>query len=91
MLKPRLRDVTELMVQFTLPKNSKITAGKLWTRPAGARNPREYRVYRWNPDDGKNPRMDTYFVDLDDCGLIVLDALIWIKNVIDPSLTFRRL
>jgi succinate dehydrogenase / fumarate reductase, iron-sulfur subunit len=78
------------MVQFTLPKNSKITAGKTWTRPVGARNPREYRVYRWNPDDGKNPRMDTYFVDLDGCGPMALDALIWIKNVIDPTLTFRR-
>ena len=43
-----------------------------------------------NPDDGKNPRMDTYFVDLDDCGPMVLDALIWIKNVVDPTLTFRR-
>jgi succinate dehydrogenase / fumarate reductase iron-sulfur subunit len=82
--------MAELMVQFTLPKNSKISAGKTWARPAGARNPREYRVYRWNPDDGKNPRMDTYFVDLDDCGPMVLDALIWIKNVIDPTLTFRR-
>src|ERR1700736_6411681 len=80
----------ELMVQFTLPKNSKITAGKTWTRSVGARNPREYRVYRWNPDDGKNPRMDTYFVDLDGCGPMALDALIWIKNVIDPTLTFRR-
>jgi len=84
------RDRAELMVQFTLTKNSKITAGKTWARPAGARNPREYRVYRWNPDDGKNPQMDTYFVDLDDCGPMVLDALIWIKNVIDPTLTFRR-
>src|SRR3984893_15288118 len=80
----------ELMVQFTLPKNSKITAGKTWTRSVGARNPREYRVYRWNPDDGKNPRMDTYFVDLDGCGPMALDALIWIKNVFDPTLTFRR-
>ena len=34
--------------------------------------------------------MDTYFVDLDDCAAMVLDALIWIKNVIDPTLTFRR-
>ena len=78
------------MVQFTLPKNSKITAGKTWPRSAGARNPREFRVYRWNPDDANNPRMDTYFVDLDDCAPMVLDALIWIKNVIDPTLTFRR-
>ena len=78
------------MVQFTLPKNSKITVGKTWPRSAGARNPREFRVYRWNPDDANNPRMDTYFVDLDDCAPMVLDALIWIKNVIDPTLTFRR-
>ena len=84
------RDGAELMVQFTLPKNSKITAGKTWPRSAGARNPREFRVYRWNPDDANNPRMDTYFVDLDDCAPMVLDALIWIKNVIDPTLTFRR-
>ena len=78
------------MVQFTLPKNSKITAGKTWARSADARNPREFRIYRWNPDDADNPRMDTYFVDLDDCAPMVLDALIWIKNVIDPTLTFRR-
>ena len=78
------------MVQFTLPKNSRVTAGKTWPRPAHAIHGREFRVYRWNPDDGKNPRMDTYFVDLDDCGPMVLDALIWIKNVIDPTLTFRR-
>ena len=78
------------MVQLTLPKNSRVTPGKTWPRPAHAIHRREFHVYRWNPDDGKNPRMDTYFVDLDDCGPMVLDALIWIKNVIDPTLTFRR-
>ena len=78
------------MVQFTLPKNSQITAGKTWPKPAGGRNLREFRIYRWNPDDGHNPRIDTYFVDLDDCGPMVLDALFWIKNKIDPTLTFRR-
>ena len=56
----------------------------------GAQNLREYRIYRWNPDDGHNPRIDTYQVDLGDCGPMVLDALIWIKNKIDPTLTFRR-
>ena len=84
------REGAELMVQFTLPKNSRVTPGKNWPRPAHAIHGLEFRVYRWNPDDGKNPRMDTYFVDLDDCGRMVLDALIWIKNVIDPTLTFRR-
>jgi succinate dehydrogenase / fumarate reductase iron-sulfur subunit len=78
------------MAEFTLPKNSRMTEGKSWPAPAGARILREYRVYRWNPDDGRNPRIDTYQVDVGDCGPMVLDALIWIKNKIDPTLTFRR-
>ena len=78
------------MAQFTLPKNSKVTEGKTWAYPSGAHDVREYKIYRWNPDDGKNPRMDTYYVDCGDCGPMVLDALIWIKNNIDPTLTFRR-
>jgi len=78
------------MVQFTLPKNSKIGEGKTWPHPAKAKAEREYRVYRWNPDDGANPRIDTYYVDTGDCGPMVLDALIWIKNNVDPTLTFRR-
>jgi len=78
------------MVQLTLPKNSKVQQGKVWPKPEGARNLREYRVYRWSPDDTENPRVDTYYVDLDDCGPMVLDGLIWIKNKIDPTLTFRR-
>ena len=78
------------MVEFALPKNSKITGGKTWPKPAGAAETREFKVYRWNPDDGKNPRLDTYYVDTGDCGPMVLDAIIWIKNNIDPTLTFRR-
>ena len=78
------------MVQFTLPKNSKITEGKTWPRPVSAKSQREYRIYRWNPEDGRNPRVDTYYVDTGDCGPMVLDALIWIKNNVDPTLTFRR-
>ncbi|MDZ5699340.1 succinate dehydrogenase iron-sulfur subunit [Chelativorans sp. M5D2P16] len=78
------------MVQLTLPKNSKVTEGKVWPKPEGATNLREYRVYRWSPDGTENPRVDTYYVDLDDCGPMVLDGLIWIKNKVDPTLTFRR-
>src|SRR5260370_37677090 len=78
------------MVQFTLPKNSKVTNGKTWPRPVSARSQREYRIYRWNPEDGRNPRVDTYYVDTGDCGPMVLDALIWIKNNVDATLTFRR-
>jgi succinate dehydrogenase iron-sulfur subunit len=78
------------MAEFALPKNSRITGGKTWPKPAGATETREFRVYRWNPDDGKNPSVDTYHVDTNDCGPMVLDGLIWIKNNIDPTLTFRR-
>jgi len=81
------------MVEFALPKNSRVTEGKAWPLPQkhpGNKGTREYKVYRYDPDSGANPRMDTYTVDLDDCGPMVLDALIWIKNKIDPSLTFRR-
>jgi hypothetical protein len=77
------------MAQFTLPKNSKIQPGRTWPQPNG-RNLREFRIYRWNPDDGKNPQVDTYQVDMDSCGPMVLDALIKIKNEQDPTLTFRR-
>ena len=78
------------MAQFTLPKNSKYTEGKTWPKPADATKVTEFRVYRWSPDDDQNPRVDTYYVDRGDCGPMVLDALIWIKNKIDPTLTFRR-
>src|SRR5579871_5882406 len=78
------------MAEFSLPANSRIGKGKTWKAPSGAKRVREFRVYRWNPDDGQNPRTDTYEVDLDACGPMVLDALIKIKNEIDPTLTFRR-
>merc|ERR1719334_2524569 len=39
-----------------------------------------FKIYRWNPDEGGNPAMETYKVDLDSCGPMVLDALIKIKN-----------
>jgi len=78
------------MVELTLPRNSKVTPGKVWPKPEGATRLREYRVYRYDPDEGANPRMDTYFVDRDDVSPMVLDGLFYIKNNIDPTLTFRR-
>ncbi len=78
------------MVQLTLPRNSKIKQGKTWNKPTAKGRWREFRVYRWNPEDGQNPRIDHYWVDLDACGPMVLDALIKIKNEIDSTLTFRR-
>jgi succinate dehydrogenase / fumarate reductase iron-sulfur subunit len=78
------------MVEFALPKNSKIGKGKTFPAPAGAKRTKNFKVYRWSPDDGRNPRVDTYTIDLDKCGPMVLDAIIHIKNDIDSTLTFRR-
>ncbi|MBP7001207.1 succinate dehydrogenase iron-sulfur subunit [Amaricoccus sp.] len=78
------------MVEFTLPRNSRVVVGRTWPKPAGATNVRAFKIYRYDPDTPENPRIDTYFVDLDTCGPMVLDALIKIKNEIDPTLTFRR-
>ena len=78
------------MVQLTLPKNSRVVDGKVWPKPAGAKRLTEFKIYRYDPDGASNPRLDTYFVDRDDCGPMVLDAIIWIKTKIDATLTFRR-
>jgi len=78
------------MVEFALPANSKYTKGKTWKAPDGAKNVKTFQIYRWSPDDDENPRVDSYEVDLDDCGPMVLDALIKIKNEVDQTLTFRR-
>ena len=78
------------MATFTLPKNSTVGTGKTYKAEAGATNVRAFKIYRWDPDTGENPRMDTYELDLDKCGPMVLDALIQIKNQVDTTLTFRR-
>src|SRR6202142_2029878 len=78
------------MVEFTLPKNSKITQGKTGPVAPNSTHVTEFKIYRWNPDDGANPHIDTYQVNRDDCGPMVLDALIWIKSKIDSTLTCRR-
>ena len=78
------------MEQFKLPKNSKIVKGDYYKDKTGSKNLRKVNIYRWNPNDSKNPRIDTYEVDMDNCGSKVLDILNKIKNEIDPSLTYRR-
>ncbi len=78
------------MAEFNLPSNSKVVEGKAHPAPAGAKNVRAFKVYRWDPEGEGNPRVDTYQVDMDTCGPMVLDALIKIKNEMDSTLTFRR-
>ena len=78
------------MANLTLPKNSRIGTGKSYDHAQGAKRSRTFSIYRWDPDSGENPRVDHYRIDLDKCGPMVLDAIIYIKNEVDPSLTFRR-
>jgi succinate dehydrogenase / fumarate reductase iron-sulfur subunit len=85
-----------VLKRFPVPRNlgvapqSRIERGRTWTAPGGAIRVKVLEVYRYDPDSERNPRLDTFEIDLDDCGPMVLDALIWIKNKLDPTLTFRR-
>jgi succinate dehydrogenase / fumarate reductase iron-sulfur subunit len=78
------------MVQLTLPKNSKVQKGRHWPAPEGAKKVKTFRIYRYDPEAGGNPRWDTFDVDTSAHGPMVLDALFHIKNTMDPSLAFRR-
>ena len=62
------------MAEFTLPANLKIKTGKTHKAPDGATNIKKFKIYRYDPDSGENPRTDTYEVDLDSCGPMALDA-----------------
>lgn len=79
------------MVEFRLPPNSRIDKqdGKLYKAAENAKKKKIFNIYRYDPENGKNPRIDSYEVDLENCSMI-LDALIKIKDEIDASLTFRR-
>ena len=78
------------MVELTLPVGSKVGTGKTHKAPGNATRVKIFQVYRFDPDSVDNPRLDTFEVDLDKCGPMVLDALIKIKNEMDSTLTFRR-
>ena len=79
------------MAEFRLPKNSRIsTKGREHKADPGAKNVKKFKIYRYDPDAGENPRYDTFEIDLDECGPMVLDALIKIKSEQDSTLTFRR-
>jgi len=78
------------MVEFNLPANSKVGVGKTVNVANGAKRAKTFKIYRWNPEDVQNPRVDSYVVDLDKFGPMILDAIIYIKNQVDSTLTFRR-
>ena len=78
------------MAEFRLPPQSKVRPGHVHRAGQAARELRAFRIYRFDPESGENPRLDTFELDTADCGPMVLDALIQIKARIDSTLTFRR-
>jgi succinate dehydrogenase / fumarate reductase, iron-sulfur subunit len=78
------------MAEFRLPPNSRIRPGKVHRAAAGAKDVRAFRVYRFDPDSGENPRVDVFELESSATGPMVLDALIQIKARLDSTLTFRR-
>ena len=64
--------------------------GSLTNSKANPKNLQYFKIYRWDPEQRQKPYVSTYPVNIDDCGPMVLDALIKIKNEQDPSMTFRR-
>ena len=77
------------MANLRLPKDSRVRPGRTHKGEIGAET-REFQIYRWDPDKKENPRLDVFHVDLKNCGPMVLDAVIKIKNETDSTLTFRR-
>jgi len=78
------------MAEFKLPANSIVKQGKFFKAPDGASNVKKFIVYRYDPATDENPCTDTYEIDMDSCGPMVLDALLKIKNEIDSSVALRR-
>ncbi|WP_032112493.1 succinate dehydrogenase iron-sulfur subunit [Candidatus Paracaedibacter symbiosus] len=78
------------MAEFRLPAKSRVLDGKHYPAAKDAKNVKQFQVYRWDATPDANPRYDTYDIDLDHCGPMVLDALIKIKNEVDTTLAFRR-
>lgn len=78
------------MAEFLLPKNSRVKKGETIVKNQNAEQTINLHIYRYNPNQPENPKMQTYQLDRSKVGNMVLDALIYVKNNIDSSLTFRR-
>ncbi|KAK6128295.1 hypothetical protein DH2020_037964 [Rehmannia glutinosa] len=69
---------------------SEAQAQQVEPKAKSSSTPKTFQIYRWNPDSPQKPELQDFEIDLKECGPMVLDALIKIKNEIDPTLTFRR-
>lgn len=85
------RNLDLMAVRTAASQAAELKQDDLKNKKQSASRVKKFAVYRWDPDKaGDKPHMQTYDVDLTQCGPMVLDALIKIKNEVDPTLTFRR-
>ena len=70
------------MVEFTLPKNSKVNEGISYIANNKIKDSKKLKIYRWDPEKKENPRIDTYEINKKNCGPMVLDALIKIIDLL---------
>ncbi|KAL1922818.1 uncharacterized protein VTP21DRAFT_9194 [Calcarisporiella thermophila] len=91
-IRPRLAPLAAIRtIKTTSANNMAVEASPPLNSQPKPRFEKTFQIYRWDPDKPtEKPRMQTYTVDLNQCGPMVLDALIKIKNEDDPTLTFRR-
>lgn len=80
-----VHDKPDLKMKASVPP-----VGSAAAAGAGKAQMRTVKVYRWSPDDDKEPTLQSYQVNLAECGPMMLDVLIKIKNEQDQTLTFRR-
>lgn len=78
------------MAEFLLPKNSRVKQGETLIHNQNAKETATLITYRYDPDTQENPQMVTVKLDRAKVGNMVLDLLLYVKNEIDPTLTFRR-
>ncbi|MEC8585546.1 MAG: succinate dehydrogenase iron-sulfur subunit, partial [Pseudomonadota bacterium] len=48
------------MAEFALPANSKVKSGTTYKATEDAKRVKTFKIYRYDPDTGDNPRMDSY-------------------------------
>ena len=78
------------MAELTLPKNSRVKKGKSYPLDSESEIKKVFQYIAGIQKMMKILVLDYYEIDLSKCGPMVLDAIIKIKNEIDPTLTFRR-
>merc|ERR1719421_1177691 len=57
---------------------------------SAAANMQAFKIYRYDPEKQAKPFLQEYKIDLNECGPMILDALIKVKDQVDSTLAFRR-